>query len=94
MIDLINDIPESKRDEVKANILAYMPNNQTIDDPDWITANPDWETEGLTPDQIPEYTNMEWLDECIFQWLKRCNRKGKLKISNASVAGEDDIRVE
>jgi hypothetical protein len=66
MSDIINfdAIPEEKRAEAKLNILTKFPNDQLIDVP----ANPDFGK--------PKYTDMQWLNRLVWDFLKRLNKKG------------------
>ena len=75
-------IPEAKVAEVQEALFTYMPNSQTKLDPVWIAANPDWEADGLEPDQIPKYTAKQWFKQILIDFLKRCYRKGKIKIAS------------
>ncbi len=91
MADILNfdAIPIPKRVEAKANILAYMPNNQTIDDPAWVDPG-----DGSPSDQIPVYTDVEWLNEIIWKHLRSCNRRGHEILVLQAAESAIDIRTD
>lgn len=73
-------IKEANRAEAKLNILAYMPNNRTIDDPDWVDPG-----DGSLPDQIPEFTDIEWLNEKNWEFWMKVNARGhKIRVARAA----------
>lgn len=89
MLDIISEIPQANRAEIKANLLAKMPNNETIPDPAWVDPQ-----DGTKAPQIPRFPNdADHIEEEVFQWLKRQNRKGKKILAKATVSGDDDIRA-
>jgi len=82
-------IPVSKRIMAKENILAYIPNNQMIDDPNWVDPG-----DGSIPDQIPEFTDLEWLNEKVWDFLVTCNQRGHNIRINQAAEAVVDIRNE
>lgn len=66
MADILNfdAIPLGKRQEAKLNILAKVPNYILIEDPE----DPNFGEQ--------RYTDKQWLDRIVWDFLKRLNRKG------------------
>ena len=82
-------MPAAKRAKAKENILAYMPNSQTIDDPAWVDPG-----DGSQPDQIPKFTDIEWLNEIVWKHLKSCNSRGHDILVDQAAEPAIDIRTD
>jgi len=85
--NIIQGIPVAKRAQARDAIFRYLPNNETEPDPAWVDPE-----DGTPPDQIPKYTDVEWADEIVWRWLKRCYNKGELLLANDAAEKLTDIR--
>lgn len=82
-LDLGNfDIPESNAQAAMEGFLASTPNDRTIPDPE----NPD--------QRIPEYTDEEWVQYCIRQFVNKTCRRGWDIIRDRDAVIIDDVFVE
>ena len=91
MTDILNisAIPASRRAKAKLNFLAYQPNTKTVDDPDWVDPE-----DGSSPDQIPKYTDLEWLNETVWLYLIKCNKKGQAIRNQQASEPVENIRTQ
>ena len=73
-------IPEAKVAIALQGFLSIYPNNETIDDPEWVDPE-----DGLTPDQIAKYTDSAWVTEKVRRIIVRDIRRGLQEIANKEV---------
>ena len=79
-------IPEAKVQDVKEALLANKPNTQTKDDPNWVDPG-----DGSTPDQIPKYTDAQWLVLTGRNYYKSCYNKGKVILAQKAAITNEEI---
>lgn len=82
-------IPEGKRQQVLAALIANKPNNETIADPDWVDPK-----NGTIAPQIPKYTDVEWIDEKFWVVLKNWYYSGDKILAQQATTPLKDIRNE
>lgn len=81
-------IPAAKRTKAKENILAIEPNRLTMNDPAWVDPG-----DGSPPDQIPKYTDLEWLNELAWRYFETLNLRGAERLAKQATLPVDDIRT-
>ena len=83
-------IPEAKVAVALEGFLQIYPNNETIDDPEWVDPE-----DGSTADQIPKYTTKEWVTERVRRLVVRDIRRGlQMKATAEAAVANDDSVVE
>lgn len=89
MADILNfdAIPQNQRAQSKANLLAYWPNTETIIDPEWKDTG-----DGSRPNRILKYTDLDWLNEKVWKYLERCNKRGHVIRVNQAATAAVNIR--
>ena len=85
--DIVSNIPQAKRAEVRDAIWEILPNNETIPDPEWVDPE-----DGTTAPEIPKYTDAEWGDEIVWTYLKRLYLKGRNRIRDRDAVDLTNIR--
>ena len=86
MADLILSltIPGSKVPRTIQRLVAHLPNTETKDDPNWVDPE-----DGSQPDQVAKYTDEKWIKQNMKYILKMWDRKGMIKIAEASADKSD-----
>ncbi len=90
MADILNfnAIAAAKRARAKLNILAAEPNAKTMLDPDWIDPE-----DGTPQPKIQKYTDLEWLNELVWTYLKTRNSRGAEILAKQAAEPVEDIRT-
>lgn len=84
------NIPSEKVTVALEGFLKIYPNNETIDDPEWIDPE-----DGTTANKIPKYTIKEWVTEKIRRNVVRDIRHGlQMKANEDAQIVSDDSIVE
>lgn len=86
-LDVIN--PIGKRARIKTNILASMPNDETIPDPNWTDPG-----DGSKQPQILKYTDAEWFNKMVLDFFQIHNERGAEKLQKQAAEPVDDIRAD
>lgn len=84
------NIPNAKAAWVVEGYTYMYPNSETIDDPAWVDP-----LDGSTPDQIPKYTDKQWVKEKIRRNILKIIRRGhQIKAKDAIEISADDTALE
>jgi len=68
----------------KTEFFAVHPNSDTIDDPAWVDPE-----DGTEADQIPKYTDSQWVDVVVRRFLLRQLKVGDTKLKRAAMAAKE-----
>lgn len=85
--DVVENIPQAKRAEVRTAIFEVRPNISTIPDPEWVDPE-----DGSTAPKVLEFTDAEWADEIVWAYLKKLYKKGRDRIRDREATDLTDIR--
>ena len=90
--DIISNIPQAKRAEVKEAIWEVLPNNEAIPDPHWVDPGPEADPLDRIAPMIAKFTDAEWAEEIIWRYLKKLYRKGRDRKRDREAVDLTDIR--
>ncbi len=83
-------IPSDKVAIALEGFLAIYPNNETIDDPEWVDPE-----DGTQAPLIAKYTDLEWVTEKLRRLIVKDIRRGLQMIANRNVVvAHDDTIAE
>ena len=72
---ILTNEAKQKLAQYKDEFLVIHPNNETMDDPNWVDPE-----DGSTAPLVPKYTNAEWLEEYTKRHFIRQLQVGKRKL--------------
>ena len=77
-------IPDNKIVKAKQSYLAIWPNNDTIDDPDWVDPQ-----DGTKAPKVAKYSDVVWIKRKLQEELKKIYHNGLQKLAT-KLAEKDD----
>ena len=82
-VEITITIPAAKVQDFRTAFLVYLPiPTVEVYDPN---------EPGVAIATEPKYGEKVWIKRCIIDWLKRCYRKGKIKISQQTTITDPNI---